>query len=44
MLVMAIYWCTEALPLSVTGLIPIFVMPMLGILKSADVAALYMQV
>ncbi|KAK2140084.1 hypothetical protein LSH36_1489g00049 [Paralvinella palmiformis] len=43
MLLMAIFWCTEALPLSVTGLIPIFVMPMLGILKSSDIASLYMQ-
>ncbi|KAK2148948.1 hypothetical protein LSH36_474g04046 [Paralvinella palmiformis] len=43
MLIMAIYWCTEALPLAVTGLIPIFVLPMLGIVRSADVALNYMK-
>ncbi|XP_070276912.1 Na(+)/dicarboxylate cotransporter 3 isoform X3 [Myotis yumanensis] len=38
---MAVYWCTEALPLSVTALLPIILFPFLGILKSKDVCPQY---
>ncbi|XP_046289983.1 Na(+)/dicarboxylate cotransporter 3 isoform X1 [Marmota monax] len=38
---MAIYWCTEALPLSVTALLPIVLFPFLGILPSSKVCPQY---
>ncbi|XP_036274078.1 solute carrier family 13 member 3 isoform X1 [Pipistrellus kuhlii] len=40
-LLMAVYWCTEALPLAVTALLPIILFPFLGILKSKDVCPQY---
>ncbi|KAK2168612.1 hypothetical protein LSH36_15g02107 [Paralvinella palmiformis] len=42
MLLMAVYWCTEALSLAVTACIPIFMFPMLGILKASEVCAQYL--
>ncbi|XP_022350013.1 solute carrier family 13 member 3 [Enhydra lutris kenyoni] len=38
---MAVYWCTEALPLSVTALLPIVLFPFLGILPSNKVCPQY---
>ncbi|XP_058418550.1 Na(+)/dicarboxylate cotransporter 3 isoform X3 [Diceros bicornis minor] len=38
---MAVYWCTEALPLSVTSLLPIILFPFLGILPSSKVCPQY---
>ncbi|XP_053527040.1 Na(+)/dicarboxylate cotransporter 3 isoform X3 [Artibeus jamaicensis] len=40
-LLMAVYWCTEALPLSVTALLPITLFPLLGILRSSVVCPQY---
>ncbi|KAM5305269.1 Na(+)/dicarboxylate cotransporter 3 isoform 3-T3 [Glossophaga mutica] len=40
-LLMAVYWCTEALPLSVTALLPITLFPLLGILQSSVVCPQY---
>uniref|UniRef100_M3Z1M2 Solute carrier family 13 member 3 n=1 Tax=Mustela putorius furo TaxID=9669 RepID=M3Z1M2_MUSPF len=40
-LLMAIYWCTEALPLSVTALLPIILFPFFGILPSNKVCPQY---
>nr|KAF6472477.1 solute carrier family 13 member 3 [Molossus molossus] len=40
-LLMAVYWCTEALPLSVTAMLPITLFPVLGILKSSVVCPQY---
>ncbi|XP_019492462.1 PREDICTED: solute carrier family 13 member 3 [Hipposideros armiger] len=40
-LLMAVYWCTEALPLSVTALLPIILFPFLGILPSSKVCPQY---
>ncbi|XP_059886673.1 Na(+)/dicarboxylate cotransporter 3 isoform X2 [Delphinus delphis] len=40
-LLMAVYWCTEALPLSVTALLPIILFPFLGILPSNKVCTQY---
>lgn len=34
---MAVYWCTEALPLAVTALLPTILFPALGIMQSKDV-------
>lgn len=40
-LLMALYWCTEALPLAVTALLPIVLFPFLGILPSSKVCSQY---
>lgn len=42
MLLMAAYWMTEALPLPVTALIPVFAFPMLGVLGTSEVTVCYM--
>ncbi|KAK8750246.1 hypothetical protein OTU49_017519 [Cherax quadricarinatus] len=41
--IMAIYWMTEALPLAVTALIPVFAFPLLGILDTGSVCVVYMK-
>lgn len=38
---MAAYWCTEALPLAVTALLPICLFPTMGILPSKKVCPQY---
>ncbi|XP_039590913.1 solute carrier family 13 member 3 [Polypterus senegalus] len=40
-LIMAMYWCTEALPLAVTAMLPIFLFPFFGILPSSKVCPQY---
>ncbi|XP_054837146.1 Na(+)/dicarboxylate cotransporter 3 [Eublepharis macularius] len=40
-LLMAFYWCTEALPLSVTALLPIILFPFLGVLPASKVCPQY---
>lgn len=40
-LLMAFYWCTEALPLAVTAMLPIVLFPFLGILPSSKVCPQY---
>ncbi|KAK3084904.1 hypothetical protein FSP39_021163 [Pinctada imbricata] len=41
LLIMAVFWMTEALPLPVTSLIPIVIFPIMGITKVQDLAHLY---
>ncbi len=41
---MAIYWVTEVVPLAVTALLPLFLYPILGVVKAKDVAKAYMSV
>ncbi|KAL2093305.1 hypothetical protein ACEWY4_010617 [Coilia grayii] len=43
LLVMAVYWLTEALPVSVTALIPAMFFPLFGIMKSSEVAAVFFK-
>uniref|UniRef100_A0A674ERC7 Solute carrier family 13 member 5 n=1 Tax=Salmo trutta TaxID=8032 RepID=A0A674ERC7_SALTR len=40
---MAVYWCTEALPLAVTALLPAVLFPMFGIMQSKDVCMQYLK-
>ncbi|XP_036389218.1 solute carrier family 13 member 3 [Megalops cyprinoides] len=40
-LLMAVFWCTEALPLAVTALLPICLFPTMGILPSKTVCPRY---
>nr|XP_014346573.1 PREDICTED: solute carrier family 13 member 3 isoform X3 [Latimeria chalumnae] len=40
-LLMALYWCTEALPLAVTALLPVGLFPYLGILPSKKICPQY---
>ncbi|KAG7155138.1 Solute carrier family 13 member 3-like [Homarus americanus] len=42
-IVMAVYWITEALPLAVTALVPIFAFPLLGVLSTAAVCQVYLK-
>lgn len=43
-IVMAILWLTEALPIPVTALLPIFLFPMLGVLTGKTVCSKYVNV
>uniref|UniRef100_A0A674ECN7 Solute carrier family 13 member 2 n=1 Tax=Salmo trutta TaxID=8032 RepID=A0A674ECN7_SALTR len=40
---MALYWCTECMPLAVTGLLPVILFPMMGIMESSEVCNQYMK-
>lgn len=40
---MAIWWASEALPLPITALLPVVIMPLLGVLSSQEVAKAYMN-
>jgi di/tricarboxylate transporter len=41
---MAVFWTTEAIPLSVTAMLPIIVFPMMGVSKVKDLASKYVTV
>ncbi|EDL13826.1 solute carrier family 13 (sodium/sulphate symporters), member 1, isoform CRA_a [Mus musculus] len=41
--VIAIFWITEALPLSITALLPGLMFPMFGIMRSSQVASAYFK-
>lgn len=41
---MAVYWCTEAIPIAATALLPFALMPWLGIITATDVAKNYLKV
>ncbi|XP_042342655.1 solute carrier family 13 member 5 [Plectropomus leopardus] len=42
-ILMAVYWCTEVLPLAVTALLPALLFPMFGIMQSKDVCMQYLK-
>ncbi|KAI5088266.1 solute carrier family 13 member 2, partial [Silurus meridionalis] len=41
LILMALYWCTECLPLAITALLPVIFFPMLGIMTSEQVCSQY---
>ena len=41
MIIMGLYWMTEAVPLAVTSLIPIFAFPLMGLASTEDVCKNY---
>ncbi|CAG0885548.1 unnamed protein product [Cyprideis torosa] len=43
LLLMAIYWITEAVPIPVTALIPMWAFPALGVLSTGEVTKVYMK-
>ncbi|XP_038562885.1 solute carrier family 13 member 1 [Micropterus salmoides] len=43
LLLMATYWMTEVIPLSITAMLPALLFPMFGIMKSSDVAKEYFK-
>ncbi|KAM6937924.1 LOW QUALITY PROTEIN: solute carrier family 13 member 1 [Xenentodon cancila] len=43
LLLMAIYWMTEVIPLSMTAMLPAVLFPILGIMKSSNVAKEYFK-
>ncbi|XP_042342678.1 solute carrier family 13 member 2-like isoform X2 [Plectropomus leopardus] len=40
---MALYWCTECIPLAVTALLPVILFPMMGIMESGEVCIQYLK-
>ncbi|XP_036264461.1 solute carrier family 13 member 2 [Pipistrellus kuhlii] len=40
-IIMALFWCVEALPLAVTALFPLFLFPMMGIMDASKVCVEY---
>ncbi|KAM7412902.1 hypothetical protein PAMA_020335 [Pampus argenteus] len=42
-ILMAVYWCTEVLPLAVTALLPALLFPLFGIMQSKDVCMQYLK-
>ncbi|XP_045629229.1 solute carrier family 13 member 2 [Ursus americanus] len=42
-ILMALFWCTEALPLAVTALFPIVLYPMMGIMDASEVCIEYFK-
>ncbi|OCT94269.1 hypothetical protein XELAEV_18011937mg [Xenopus laevis] len=42
-ILMAVYWCTEVIPLAVTALLPVLLFPMFGILESKKVCMQYLK-
>ncbi|NWH53347.1 S13A2 protein, partial [Fregata magnificens] len=42
-IVMALFWCTEALPLAVTAFLPVLLFPLMNIMDSATVCTEYLK-
>nr|XP_046267079.1 solute carrier family 13 member 2 [Scatophagus argus] len=42
-IIMALYWCTECIPLAVTALMPVILFPMMGIMKAEKVSIEYLK-
>jgi len=42
-LIMAVYWVTEIVPLAVTALLPLVLFPLLGVVKSSEISPPYFK-
>jgi len=42
-IMMALYWCTECIPLAATALLPVILFPMMGIMESNEVCIQYLK-
>ncbi|AWO99799.1 putative solute carrier family 13 member 2-like [Scophthalmus maximus] len=42
-ILMALYWCTECMPLAVTALLPVVLFPMMGIMTAGAVSVEYLK-
>ncbi|XP_042287243.1 solute carrier family 13 member 2 [Thunnus maccoyii] len=42
-ILMALYWCTECMPLAVTALLPVVLFPMMGIMQAGAVSIEYLK-
>ncbi|XP_035241500.1 solute carrier family 13 member 2-like [Anguilla anguilla] len=42
-ILMALYWCTECIPLAVTALLPVILFPMMQIMESGEVCVQYLK-
>ncbi|XP_051959587.1 solute carrier family 13 member 2-like [Xyrauchen texanus] len=42
-ILMALYWCTECMPLAITALLPVILFPMMGIMTSGEVCVQYLK-
>ncbi|XP_003797205.1 solute carrier family 13 member 2 [Otolemur garnettii] len=42
-ILMALFWCTEALPLAITALFPVILFPMMGIMDASEVCIEYLS-
>ncbi|XP_070699209.1 solute carrier family 13 member 2 [Pempheris klunzingeri] len=42
-ILMALYWCTECMPLAVTALLPVILFPMMGIMEAEQVSVEYLK-
>ena len=40
---MAVFWCTEAISLAVTALLPLVLFPLFGVMPAKDVAVQYFK-
>ena len=44
LILMAVYWATEAFPIAVTALLPVMLFPMTGLMSGKDVSKTYINV
>ncbi|KAL2094596.1 hypothetical protein ACEWY4_009315 [Coilia grayii] len=42
-ILMALYWCTECIPLAVTALLPVVLFPLMGIMEAGKVSVQYLK-
>ena len=44
LILMAVFWCTDVVPLAVTGLMPVFFLPLTGVRELSIVCNQYLSV